>query len=108
MSIVNLSLDTVTRQVVLTINGMLVTTSDVLIEKYEFDGEEFIRFQYTVESSGPDGMEERRQFFLPSPDLSVDAIGGVNEDGFASRAVRDDEKAKADTIDYLKRDNKPE
>jgi len=107
MAIVNLSLDTGTRQVVLTINGVLVTLSDVLMEKYVFDGEEFVRFFYTVESVNSDGMKERRQFFLPSPEeLVTIASEGVDKDGFASKILHDDEKAKADTINFIKQNKK--
>lgn len=103
MAIVNVSLDTNSRQVVLTINGVIVSMDDVLLEKYMFDGEEFVRFFYTIETVNPDGMKERRQFFLPSPEeLAVVAHTGLNEDGFASKIVHDDQKAQSDVIDFLK------
>lgn len=100
MSIVNLSLDTNTREVVLTINGVLVTTNDVLIEKYEFDDEKFVRFQYTIESTNSDGMKERRSFFLPDP-TEVAVVAELNEDGLASKICFDDTKVKADIVDYI-------
>ena len=107
MAIVNVSLDTKSRQVVLTINGILVPFVEVNMSRWFFDGEESINFSYTTEGVDADGMKERRQFFLPDPADAV-AEADINEDGFASKAARDDEKAKADIIDYLKRDNKPE
>lgn len=104
-SVVTFSLDTGTRESVLTINGVIITTNDVLIEKYEFDGEQFLRFSYTIESINSDGMTERRQFFLPSPEeLATKAHGDLNEAGFASKIVYDDEKAKADVIKFLQHD----
>ena len=102
MALVNFSLDTGTRQAVLTINGVLVPATDVVVEKYVFDDEEFVRFAYTIESDDVNGMKERRQFYLPSPEeLDTVAHSELNEEGFASKAVRDDKKAKADTIDFL-------
>ncbi len=106
MAIVNVSLDTNSRQVVLTINGVMVSMDDVLLEKYIFDGEEFVRFFYTIETVNPNGMKERRQFFLPSPEeLAVVANTGLDENGLASKIVHNDDKAKADVIDYLKQDS---
>lgn len=107
MSIVNVSLDTKSRQVILTINGVLVPFVEMNMSRWFFDGKESVNFSYTTEGVDADNMKERRQFFLPDPEDLV-AEADINEDGFASRAVRDDEKAKADVIDYLKRDNKPE
>jgi hypothetical protein len=49
MAIVNVSLDTATRQTVITINGVIVPSTDFLVERYMFDGEEFLRFHYTIE-----------------------------------------------------------
>jgi len=107
MAIVNFSLDTGTRQAVLTINGILVPATDVCIDKYVFDNEEFIRFSYTIESTGIDGMKERRQFYLPCPEeLAVEAHAGLNDEGLASKVLHDDEQAKADVIDFFKRDRK--
>jgi len=101
MAIVNVSLDTETRATVLTINGILVPSTDYLIERYVFDGEEFIRFSYTVENT-VDGMQERRQFFLPDPDAKdVAAVASVDERGFVSKILHNDDKAKADIVDYL-------
>lgn len=103
MAIVNVSLDTGTRQVILTIDGIMVPATDVFIEKFIFEDRENISFAYTIENVNGDGMKERRQFFLPSPEeLAVNAHSEINDNGFASKVVRDDEKAKADVINYLK------
>lgn len=105
MAIVNVSLDTNTRQLVLTINGVLVSATDVVVEKWvDFDGEEFIRFSYTIESVDTNGMRERRQFFLPSlEELATVAHKELSDDGFASKILRNDDKAKADVIDFLEK-----
>jgi len=103
MAIVNISLDTTTRNIVLTINGVLVSASDCYVEKYHYDGEEKISFSYTIESIDSTGMKERRQFYLPSPEeLATQAHNELNGDGFASKIIYDDKKAKADVINFLK------
>lgn len=103
MAIVNVSLDTQSRQMALTINGVIVPMNGCYIEKYtQHDGEVRISFSYTVENVDGNGLKETRQFFLPSPeDLAVEAHTGLNKDGLASKIVHDDEKAKADVIAYL-------
>lgn len=107
MAIVNFSLDTGTRQAVLTINGILVPATDVCVEKYVCDGEELVRFAYTIESVNVNGMKERRQFYLPCPeDIAVEAYAELNEDGLASKVLHDDEQAKADIITFFQRDRK--
>lgn len=108
MAIVNVSLDTTSRQVVLTINGILVTATDVNINKYVYDdGEVDISFAYTVENVDGNGLKERRQFYLPSPSDVAKVVGELNDDGFASKVIYDDKKAKADIIDYLKKLRRP-
>jgi len=107
MAIVNVSLDTVSRQVVMTVGGVLVPATDIFVEKYKYDGEEFVRFGYTIESTDVNGMQEKRQFYLPSPeDLAIVAHTGLNKEGLASKIVHNDEKAKADVIDFINH-NKP-
>ena len=102
MAIIVVSLDTKSRQMVLTIDGAIVPSTNVFMEKFTHDGEEFVGFSYTVESTNEDGLKERRQFFLPSiEDLAVRAHTGLNKDGLASKTVYDNEKAKADVIAYL-------
>lgn len=102
MAIVNVSLDTRSKQTVLTIDGMLVAADEVNMSKYLWEGEEFITFSYTTETITSDGLKERRQFYIPSPEeLAVEAHAGLNDKGFASKVVYDDEKAKADVVDFF-------
>ncbi len=102
MAIVSVSLDTNSRQVALTVNGVIIPASDFMVEKYIFDGEEIVRFSYMIESVNSDGMKERRQFFLPSPEeLVTIAKTEINENGLASKISHNDEKAKADVIEFL-------
>lgn len=104
MAIVSVSLDTATRQAILTINGVLVPSDEFNISKYKkYDtGEIEPSFGYTIESVGSDGLTERRQFYLPSSEeIAAEVYGELNDDGFASKIVHDDEKAKADVIDFI-------
>ena len=102
MAIVSISLDTATRKAILTINGVLVPSDEFNISQYKrYDSNKLdLSFGYTIESVDGNGMEERRQFYLPSAEEGVDAR--LNEDGFASKILHDDEKAKADVIKFLK------
>lgn len=107
MAIVNVSLDTATRQAVFTVNGVLVPgIGEFNISQYkQYDtGEIEISFGYTVESVNSDGLTERRHFYLPSAEeIARDVHSGLNDDGFASKVLHDDKKAQADVIDYLQR-----
>lgn len=103
--IVSLSLDIQSRQMAFTIDGVIIPATDVFLERFVVDGEEFINFSYTIESTTDNGMKERRQFFLPRPeDASFASQGDLNDIGLASKIVHDDEKAKADVIDFLSKD----
>jgi len=102
MAIVNVSLDTGSRQVVLSINGVVVPLSDCYLEKHTYEGEEYVRFAYTVESTNENGLKERKQYYLPTPEeVATEAHAGLNEDGFASKVVHDDEVAQKDVIAFL-------
>lgn len=108
MAIVNVSLDTNTRQMVLTINGIMVPATDISMGRFIFsDGEVSTSFYYTIEGTDGNGMKESRQFFLPSPDeLATEAHTGLDDRGLASKVVHDDNKAKADVIDFLSKEDK--
>lgn len=99
-SVINISFDTGTRGVVLSIDGVVVPFTDIHFEKFVFDGEQHVGFSYTVETPNENGLEERRQFFLPAKaETGVD----VDERGLASKLLHNDDKAKADVIDFLKK-----
>lgn len=104
-SIINISFDTETRGVVLSIDGIVTPFTDVNFHKFVFDdGEQHVGFSYTIETTNENGLKERREFFLPAKaQVGVD----VDERGFASKILHDDDKAKADVIDFLsKKSNK--
>lgn len=108
MAIVVVSLDTESRQAVLTINGALIPTKEFNISqyiKYDTKDEIEVSFGYVIKSVDLNGLEERRQFYLPpSEEIAVIANAELNDDGFASKVLHDDEKAKADVVAFLKRD----
>lgn len=110
MAIVSVSLDTVTRKAVLTINGILVPSDEFNISrypKYDEDGVFEVDFGYAIENVDGSGMKERRHFSLPSSqDTAVNSVAELNEDGLISNAAHSDEKAKADTIAFMKRNHK--
>ncbi len=110
MAIVNVSLDTANRNAVLTIDGVLIPSNDFSISQFiDIDKEKRLHFEYTVEGADHSGMKEIRRFFLPSPeDLATEAHSGLGEDGLASQVVHNDDKAKADVIDFLKVHRNPE
>ncbi len=97
-SIINISFDTETRGVVLSIDGIVVPFTDLHFEKFVFDGEQHVGFSYTVETANENGLNERRQFFLPAK--AQDGVD-VDERGLASKILHNDDKAKADVIDFL-------
>lgn len=97
--IVTISMSTATRQAVLMIDGILISAKEFNISQYEdMDGKLQLSFGYTIEHDGENGIKERRHFFLP-PEDDVEAIANVDKRGLALKL--DDEKAKADTVDYL-------
>lgn len=105
--IVSISIDLGSRQMAFTIDGVIIPATDVFLERFVVDGEQFINFSYTIESLSDNGLKERRQFFLPTlPDTSFASKSELNELGLASKILHDDEKAKADVIDYLSKNKK--
>lgn len=103
MAIVSVSLDTSSRKAVLTVNGVLVSSDEFNISQYKRyeDDQLELSFGYTIEHTDGDGLVERRHFYLPSSDeIGTDAE--LNKDGFASKILYDDEKAKADVIEFFK------
>ncbi len=108
MAIVNVSLDTASRQAVITINGILVPSDEFDISKWiDMDGNPVVSFGYTIDNVDGHGMKERRHFSLPSPEeLATQAHSELDENGLASKVVHNDDKAKADTIDFIKHNRK--
>jgi hypothetical protein len=98
MAIVNISVDTSSRQAVLTVDGQIVPAIACRLNKgIDFDGEPFLHLGYVTEIKNENGLMERREFFL-----SDDADEGV----FASRVLSKDEsildlKAISDITNFM-------
>ncbi|UCG02435.1 MAG: hypothetical protein JSW11_00285 [Candidatus Heimdallarchaeota archaeon] len=106
MAIVNVSLDTKSRQAVMTIDGILIPANEFNIGKYIFDGREEIDFSY-IREIDVNGMMERRSFYLPSSiDIATNAVKELGDEGLASKIVYDDDKAKVDIINFIKANKK--
>ena len=101
MSIVNISVDTVSRQAVLTVDGIMVPAIACHLSKgVDFDGQPFLSLSYVIEVENGDGLTERREFFLPSQDDT--AVFADIKDGLASRIVGDKiDEATADIIRFM-------
>lgn len=108
MSLVNISLDTKTRQIVLAVDGVLVQCESCGLDKWvdDYDGEktERISFYYTVVVDNGLGMKETRRFYLPDKPLA-DASAEVEEEsqpdtetGLVSEVVKDPIKADDEDI----------
>jgi len=74
MAMVNISLDTKTRQVVLTVNGVLVSCESCGIDKWvDSEDVEHLSFHYTITDETEQGMKETRRFYLPEASVGVSA-----------------------------------
>ena len=105
MSVVNISVDTNTRQAVLTVDNQIIPAIACHLSKgIDFEGDSFLRLSYIVQVENTGGLTERREFFLP--DVDDEAVFASNKDGLASRVLEDDEdismvKGVSDTIKYM-------
>ena len=106
MAIVNISLDTDTRQAVMTINGALVPSDEFDMSKYkDYDDptKYNVSFSYLVESTSGDGVKEVRRYYLEPKDESVAGVKPeLDENGMAFKVVSCDEQAKADIAEFMK------
>ncbi len=105
MAIVNISVDTNSRQAVLTVDGQIVPVIACHLNKgTDFDGIPFLRLSYVVEVQNTDnGLMERHEFFLPDTDDV--AVFASAKDGLASRILKNGEiindQAMSDTIRFM-------
>lgn len=106
MSLLNLSLDTKSRQVALSIDGMVHPVYECGFEKYVYDGKEELRFWYTVEKVNDQGLKERIVWSLPSvEDLasSVSAGIAVDDNGLISSVMPDEAESIRGLSEYISR-----
>lgn len=103
--IVNVSIDLGSRQMAFTIDGIIIPATDIFLERFVVDGEQFLSFSYSLDSVSKNGMIEKRRFFLPNPSMgSLSSIGELDKFGFASQIEYDDTKAKDDIVNFLSKD----
>ncbi len=98
MSLVNISLDTATRQVVLAIDGQLVPCHGIWLDT----NMENLNFEYRIEQPDENGLVKTVRFSLPPPE--IESIGQLNEHGLISSVVSDDKKAIDDIGKFFDKD----
>lgn len=75
MAKINLSLDTETKQMMMTIDGELQSFDSVHLSKFKFsDGEEFMSFSFVTQVTNSNGLKEERRFFMPIDEDTVAKI----------------------------------
>ena len=90
MSIINISVDTDSRQAALTVDGIIVPVIACHLSKgIGFDGEPFLHLSYVVEIENNGGLLERREFILQDPD---------EDEVFASKILDPDVVSSRDKI----------
>lgn len=105
MSIVVMSVDTKTRQVAVTIDGVIVPAVECHLHKFLMsDGTFDISLSYTISVETEGGLSERRTFFLPDPGDAI--IASLNKQGLATRIDPDNQVFASQLQDFLKKDTK--
>lgn len=105
MAIVNMSVDTKSRQVAVTIDGTIVPAVECHLHKFlRSDGTFDISLSYTVSVDTDGGLSERRTFFLPDDDDTI--MAALNENGLLSRVDPDSEVFASQLQDFLKKKTK--
>ncbi len=100
MAAIVISLNTETRESVLTINGELVSTDGMWFSKgVDWEGDPFLRFSYTVETKNEDGLSENREFFLRNP--ADDVVAEVLENGLCCRKTKGLTQAQIDVVNFM-------
>lgn len=75
MAKINLSLDTETKQMMMTIDGELQSFDSVHLSKFQFsDGEEFMSFSFVTTVTNNNGLQEERRFFMPVDEETMGKI----------------------------------
>lgn len=88
MSIVNMSVDTKTRQTAVTVDGVMVPAIEFHVSKFIFsDGTVNLDLSYTVKSESDSGLVETRRFSLPTPEDA--AVASLDKNGLVSNIEPD-------------------
>ncbi len=104
MAIVNMSVDTKTRQTAVTVDGVMVPAIEFHLSKFIFsDGTVNLDLSYTIKSESDSGLVETRRFSLPDPATIAELVadGGkapmLDENGLIS-SVEPDGKVFAEHL----------
>jgi len=101
MAMVNISLDTNTRQIALLVDGELKPMAEVRLDYFfDMDGEKVINFHYTMDVVNQQGLKEKHIFILPRPEDDEASIGS---DGMISRKAIDSPSIAKDIHKYFER-----
>lgn len=105
MSIINMSVDTNTRQVVVAVDGVVVPAIEAHLSKFVFaDGEVAVDLSFTIKSESDNGLVETRRFSLPDPDATI--IASLDKNGLISSIEPDSEVFASQLQDFLKKKTK--
>jgi len=99
MSIVNISVNTETRDSTLTIDGELIPATSIHLSKgVDFDGLPFLRLSYIIEKNNDKGLSERIEFFLPD---NTNASLESDKNGFLNRKMLSNDELSKDLSEYF-------
>lgn len=113
MSIINMSVDTKSRQLAITVDGVLIPATEGYLHKFvHSDGTVDISLSYTVETESNNGLKETRTFTLPDPaalaELASDGskIASVDKNGLISSVEPDSKVFASQLQDFLEKRKK--
>lgn len=107
MSIVNMSVDTKTRQVVVAVDGVVVPAIEAHLSKFVFaDGEVMVDLSYTIRSESDSGLVETHRFSLPDPDPDDTILASLNENGLLFDIGPSNKTFTSHLQDFLKKKTK--
>lgn len=113
MAIVNVSVDTKTRQTAVTVDGVIVPAIEFHLSQFIFsDGTVNLDLSYTIKSESDSGLVETRRFSLPDPATIAELVadGGkapvLDKNGFISSIEPDGEVFASQLQDFLKKKTK--
>jgi len=105
MAIVNMSVDTKTRQVAVTVDGVIVPAIECHLHKFLMsDGTYNISLSYTIRSESDSGLVETHRFSLPDPDDAI--VASLDKNGLVSCVEPDNEAFASQLQDFLQKKSK--
>lgn len=100
MSMVNISLNTDTKECVLVIDNVPVTPDQVYFAKgFDYDGNQYIHFNYQVKVKNDNGMVEHRMYTLPTDENNE--TYSMDKNGLAYQILPDGQKVAEDIRKFV-------